>query len=238
MRKVLFYSILASIILTVFQTSSFSDDYSDKTYEFDNRRYVKKIKSLLKNNQSVVIAIIGDNFSCNATVITDKNTRDIFVKNLEQKSLNLVSKPLINKKYFSDNPDFAVVDRSSVEKILNEHKFQQTGFVTKKIRTQLGEMLGVTHLLMVSGSRTTFATKPKGYSYTDERTTKLIDMKLGKILTMEAAYCHKINDRYTKWTIKEIHSTDLNDYSFFFDYKFNQPTPTNTYKRPTRRRYY
>ena len=214
------------------------DDYADKTYEFENRRYVKKIKSLLEQGQTVVIAVIGENFSCNATVIKDKNTRDIFVKNFEQKTLNLVSRPLINKSYFSDNPDFAVVDRGSVEKILKEQQFQQTGFVTKNMRNQLGEMLGVTHLLMVSAARTTHATKPKGYSYTDERTTKLVDIKLGKILTMETGYCHKINGRYTKWSINETYSTNLGDYSFFFDYQFSQPVQSSTRQRTSRRGYY
>jgi len=86
--------------------------------------------------------------------------------------------------------------------------------ISRRKRCGLVQLLGVTHLWMVSASRSKVAMKPPGYFFTDEISVKRVELKLGKILTMESCYSHYMNGQYTKRTKDGTYSTDLHDYHF------------------------
>lgn len=190
------------------------DLFEDKSWIFWNRDYAKKICDILESGQSVVLAVVGEEFLCSNAVIPDPERRETFLKSVENDILNMFIKKFLSDLFFSENSNFALVDRTAVVQILDELKFQKTGYVTKEMRDELGHLLGVTHLLMISFSRGKASSKPEGYLFSDDVTVKLVELKLGKILTLETCSSHFINDRFTKRTKNHIYSTNIKDYTF------------------------
>lgn len=51
---------------------------------------------------------------------------------------------------YKERENLAIIDRQHTEKVLDEIKFQQSGLVKDESRIKIGQMLGVTHLLLVN----------------------------------------------------------------------------------------
>jgi hypothetical protein len=54
---------------------------------------------------------------------------------------------------FSNNENFKLVDRSVISKIIDEFKFNESGYVSDEMRVKLGKMYGVTHIIICEFSR-------------------------------------------------------------------------------------
>jgi len=225
------------ILILIFFLSTpliYSEEEPINPWDFWSRSYVNKIYSLLNKGETVVMAIISEEFLCQDSLIPDATERKNFITRTENFILKEYTRQMVQSQIFAENENFAVVDRSAVSKILNELQFHQTGFVTSEMRNQLGKMLGVTHLLMITFQRTSELDKPIGYVFTDNQTFKLIEVKLGKILTIDDSYCHNINNRYTIWDIKTVYSTNILDFQFDLNPVITQTSSTKyKYKKPT-----
>lgn len=72
-----------------------------------------------------------------------------------------------------------LVDRRSIDTILQEQKFQATGMISEEKRIQLGKMLSATHLMIIDISRFMEGKKKK-----DIVTRRVIDITSGKTLAV------------------------------------------------------
>lgn len=70
-----------------------------------------------------------------------------------------------------------IVDRRQTESILKEYVLEQSGLVSEKARKKMGEMLGVTHLIVVDIMRVAY-----GRSVKDTLTRRLIEVETGQVL--------------------------------------------------------
>lgn len=228
--------ILAAILfsLGVYEAPSYFVS-QDESWLLANRDYFKKIISILSQGETVVMAVAGQEFICTNRAVPDPVQRADFLKKYEKDLVDNYMADLVllgnevstelskidlskseNKKIL---PSLVVVDREAVSRILEELNFQQTGYVTREMSDQLGKLLGVTHLLMVSASRDIEPGKPAGYASTDAVSIKLVDIKSGAILTMEKAFNHIIDGQYTVWSKRVIYSKNKQDFQFMGEVK-------------------
>jgi len=77
-----------------------------------------------------------------------------------------------------NNDNFTLVDRNTGVKINQEFEFGESELLTEEMRAKIGNMRGVTHLVLIEYSRTSAG---RGY-YIDEITTRLIDIETNMIL--------------------------------------------------------
>ena len=80
-----------------------------------------------------------------------------------------------------NNENFSMIDRNTGIKIKEEFEFGQSELLTEEMRKVIGNMKGATHLGMIEYSRSSAG---KGY-YSDEITTRLIDIETGRILAVD-----------------------------------------------------
>lgn len=79
--------------------------------------------------------------------------------------------------WFNVWENFALVDRQRVTKILEELEIGLSGLISAETQNKLGELLGATHIVFVSYSRT-----PAGGRNKDMKPIRLIEIKTGKVL--------------------------------------------------------
>ena len=79
---------------------------------------------------------------------------------------------------FRNQNNFSIIDRQKTDSVLNELKFQESGLVDNRFRSQLGAMLGATHLMVKDVSMYIFADGKPQFSYT----MRLIEIESGKNL--------------------------------------------------------
>jgi len=132
-----------------------------------------KVYSILLDNKKVSMAII---------VSEVKNTyKNIALDWAEATKTNLQSEYemyLISR--FGELNNFSIVDRARLKQILDELKFSQSGFVSDKLRTKIGEMTGATHIVDINFARyETRAGKEDIIYY------RLIEIESGKVLVVD-----------------------------------------------------
>ena len=76
--------------------------------------------------------------------------------------------------WFGQDPNFYIVDRQQVEKILKELEFGVSGIVSPEARNELGKVLGVTHLFVLSFSR---------FNNYDTQSRRLIEVETGRVIS-------------------------------------------------------
>jgi len=76
--------------------------------------------------------------------------------------------------------NFKVVDRNSIEKIINEYHFQMSGLTRQIDAQQLGQFLNSSHILLLSFSRNVSGKN----KYNDLETAKLISVKDASIVSV------------------------------------------------------
>lgn len=87
------------------------------------------------------------------------------------------SETILLKHFGGYSKNFSLVDRTITSDILNELALHHSGAVPEKLRIKLGELYGITHILMVGGS-----------SWGKIITKRLIEVETGRILTMDRQY--------------------------------------------------
>lgn len=79
--------------------------------------------------------------------------------------------------HFQKIHNFSVVDRNRVDYILRELRFSQTGALSDEIRVKIGQMLGVTHILLIE------ITRWEDDNITQSR--RLIEVETGKVIATD-----------------------------------------------------
>jgi hypothetical protein len=131
--------------------------------------YFEIDRLLQLENRRVTLAVI---------VSQVKNTRRGVSKDwYDARRMELQSEYEANAiRYFSDQKDFSIVDRSRLTQILDEFQFSRSGFVSDKLRTKIGEMTGATHIMDISYTQ---------YESGLVTTSRLIEIESGKVLAVD-----------------------------------------------------
>lgn len=110
--------------------------------------------------------------------LTSRNEFELrqWEKFVENQLISWVEKRYLTRYRNSEN--FAIVDRNKLDKILNEHKLSMIGLMSAESRTKLGQLLGVTHLLVIDTSRTL----QRKDIILDLTTARLIEIRTGEVI--------------------------------------------------------
>lgn len=130
--------------------------------------------NILWSKQPVNLAIIVGEVHNNA--LTDATMLEQWIKGTKSQLLSGWENYYLTT--FTLEPKFSVVDRSRIEQILTEQSFSQSSAVSDQVRTQLGQLLGITHIIFIEYSR--FNNEWGGIA--DLTNIRLIDVQTGKIL--------------------------------------------------------
>jgi len=132
-----------------------------------------KLESLMRDSKVTVAVISGEvNYSLAGAGSEQVNEWKLSVKRI---LIDDAERALLLR--FSNIENFRLVDRSIINKVLEEYKFNESGLVSDEMRIKLGKMYGVTHILKSDLSRSTFSKQ----SYEDIINFKLINLETGII---------------------------------------------------------
>ncbi|MBI5820627.1 MAG: PDZ domain-containing protein [Verrucomicrobia bacterium] len=124
---------------------------------------------LLYEEKKVGLAVMGAEI--NNVLITDRVALEQWAKGVKS---NLIAKWESRcLKAMSREKEFSLVDRQSVEQIMKELNFGQSGMVSENFRATIGKTLGATHLLTLEFAR---------FRDTDVEKQRLIEIETGKVL--------------------------------------------------------
>lgn len=82
---------------------------------------------------------------------------------------------------FNEDPNFSIVDRNEIKKLLEEIRFAQSGYVNRDTRVQIGNLTGATLLLIPEFTRRIYS-KGGRWLMDDTISSRLIDIASGKVL--------------------------------------------------------
>ncbi len=136
-----------------------------------------KLDSLLVENKKITIAIIVSDVK-NATLDKSSGTYDAWVDSIRSGMQSNIESNLLNA--FGNDKSFSIVDRNRLKQILDEYRLSQVGLISDKLRVQIGEMTGATHLLDATLSR---FSHDRGYE--DVESKRLIDIETGNVLAVD-----------------------------------------------------
>lgn len=124
---------------------------------------------LLYEGKKVGLAMMGAEI--NNVLVTDRVALEQWAKGVKS---NLIAKWESRcLKAMSREKEFSLVDRQSVEQIMKELNFGQSGMVSENFRATIGKTLGATHLLTLEFSR---------FRDADVEKQRLIEIETGKVL--------------------------------------------------------
>ncbi|MFZ2640826.1 MAG: PDZ domain-containing protein [Verrucomicrobiia bacterium] len=124
---------------------------------------------LLYEGKKVGLAVMGAEI--NNVLITDRVALEQWAKGVKS---NLIAKwERRCLQATTREKEFSLVDRQSVEQVLKELNFGQSGMVSEKFRATIGKTLGATHLLTLEFSR---------FRDADVEKQRLIEIETGKVL--------------------------------------------------------
>ena len=81
-------------------------------------------------------------------------------------------------EFFKYEKNASIIDRQNIESALKELAFQKTGLISEESQIKVGNMLGATHLLIISYSRFSHSTSKAN----DVEVHRLIDINSGKTM--------------------------------------------------------
>lgn len=147
------------IITTQFQLIS---------HQYLNVHYT--LLELVYKDMPVRLAVIPGKFNFKYSAFKD------FFERMEPHIVGGLESSFIGQ--FRNQNNFSIIDRQKTDSVLNELKFQESGLVDNRFRSQLGTMLGATHLMVKDVSMYIFADGKPQFSYT----MRLIEIESGKNL--------------------------------------------------------
>lgn len=190
-----FFHILLAAFLGLLFTAPFA-----QAQRLDIRlyEYHKAIQRLLNNGETVRLGIIVDKISTFST----KPGIPGWKEGMYQSVYVNAQRRILKFSGFNDYPNFILLDRAGIEGVLKELNFQQTGYLSLKDQTKLGELLGLTHILFISFSR--FRAQDP-YSFMDQKDIRLVEVKTGRVLAADTIVCYRYEGRneFTPWKFKE-----------------------------------
>lgn len=143
---------------------------------FDIYPTFKKLKDLAADNKVAIAVVAGD--VSNSTYLSPNFDRLDWKQSIKRNMASNVERSLLST--FANNENLKLVDRSLINKIVDEFKFNETGLVSDEMRAKLGKMYGVTHIIQCNMARF-----PNGNGYEDEINTKLINIQTGTVEAMD-----------------------------------------------------
>jgi hypothetical protein len=143
-------------------------------------RTVLKIRNLVLENKKVAMAIIVSDVKNSFP-----NVPNDWADSIRIQWQSIYENLLITG--FETKENFSIVDRSRLKQILDEFQFNQSGFVSDKLRTKIGEMTGATHILDISFSR---FRSSDGKGKDDIINARLIEIESGKVLAVDQIKSH------------------------------------------------
>jgi membrane-associated protease RseP (regulator of RpoE activity) len=126
----------------------------------------------LVEDSKVVIAVIAGDVENNIPA-TSNFDKEEWKNSIRRNITSDVERAIISISSIDDN--IKLVDRTAINKILDEYKFNSSGFVSEEMRVKLGKMYGVTHIIVCEFSR--FRSGRGGFQ--DITNRKLINIQTG-----------------------------------------------------------
>ncbi len=135
------------------------------------------LEEMVYKNIPIRLAIIVDDVKSysHATDPQVKQTIESFVHSLESYFLGSIESFFL--KGSIGHANFFLIDRQKTESVINELKFNKSGLVSRESQTELGKILGATHLLFVN---IVYFFMQNDFQYT--ATMKLVEVDSGRIL--------------------------------------------------------
>lgn len=158
--------LLDMIIATLMLLSCTQQKPVQKTVRPKTIKHVDLMEYLLNSGKEVCLVVLPDKYQDRRYLASRYLAGSIL--GTEEALLNILGK--------YDN--FSLVDRTITNDILNELALQHSGAVTEKLRIKLGELYGITHMLMVLDSGVSGGVVIR----------RLIEIETGRILTIDMQY--------------------------------------------------
>lgn len=158
---------IAFVVLLLIANTAFAGKF---TKEID-RRVDEKISTFLDQGQQVNLLILNGKVTNAFPVSND------WYEGWKTSALNSTSSRMLRK--FSENKNFRLVDRASIDSILREIKFQSTGAISPDSSKEIGKLSGATHFLVIEMNR--FQEKA---GFIDLISQKLIDVETGDVIAI------------------------------------------------------
>ncbi|UCH21465.1 MAG: hypothetical protein JSU83_23705 [Deltaproteobacteria bacterium] len=109
-------------------------------------------------------------------------------------------------KKYRKYPNFRLIDRFSVDRLLDEYKFQHMGYTREVDAAKIGKLLNATHLELLSFSRM-YTVEKAGWGYKehyhDISTMRLIEIQTGTLIDSKIAERHSYGGKWSKWKLRE-----------------------------------
>jgi hypothetical protein len=154
-------------------------DYKITPQLFMLRPSIKTIISLL-DSRKVSLAIVASSFKNNTPwAFNNPSLVPSWEESIKEQLIGNTESLMLNT--FSYDTNFSLVDRSHVNKIVNEYQINMSGLVSESEMMQIGKMTGATHLLILSGARY----PAEGNDCLDDVTARLIQLESGKVLAID-----------------------------------------------------
>lgn len=84
---------------------------------------------------------------------------------------------------FGRERNFALIDRSNVDKLISELKLEASGLTSKEFTNKLGELYGVTYMLVESLSR--FSSD--NHKAVDVESIRLVEVSTGRVIASDVS---------------------------------------------------
>lgn len=142
-------------------------------------RLIYEIGKILWKGEKIKLGImvtdITDSYS--KYVLWDKESWHRHIKNILITSIENALSSLRDK-------NFSILDRYTLDKIINEQKFSISEFTDNKELIELGKLSNVTHLLFISAAYYSTIWNEKIFKYEDViiQSHRLIEVKTGKVI--------------------------------------------------------
>lgn len=163
------------------------------------------IQKLLEQGDKVTLAIAITSVESPAMIkMKGEQFFRGWAKAIAMEQLGNAESVLLRK--YSKFPNFRLIDRFSVDRLLDEYKFQHMGYTREVDAAKMGKLLNATHLALMSFSR--FYTIEKagwGYRelYNDVLTMRLIEIQTGALIDSKIAERHSYGGKWSKWKLRE-----------------------------------
>lgn len=145
------------------------------------------LHELLEQGENVTLAIVF-------TSIESPRMIEMKGEQLFKGFANAVSTQIISEievellKSYRKYSNFRIIDRFSVEKLLDEYKFQYMGYTREVDAAKIGEFLNATHLMFLSYARYINDGKERQERYLEDVvTSRLIEIQTGALIDSRVA---------------------------------------------------
>lgn len=142
--------------------------------QYEIRPMVAAMNDVLSEKKPVRLSVYMGQIS--NTMADNKLQLEEWKKGIEPQVLSDAEKTIIQTFGYCHN--FSLVDRYTLQEIADEHKLTMSGMISRETRTKLGEILGLTHVVVIDYFRGPYGRK----SIHDAETVRLIEIDTGRVL--------------------------------------------------------